>query len=50
LYARGSIARKMVSSLVLVENHKEGCTPNMETNKNNYEIESHVLGKSLIPF
>jgi hypothetical protein len=46
LYARGSIAGKMVCNLVLVENHKEGYTPNMEIDKKNYEIKSHVLGKS----
>jgi hypothetical protein len=46
LYAIGRIAGKMVCNLVLVENHKEGCTLNMATDKKNYEIESHVLGKS----
>ena len=38
--------RKMVCSLVLVVNHKEGCNPNMATAKKNYEIEFHVWGKS----
>ena len=42
--------KKMVCSLVLVENHMEGCNPNMETTKKNYEIEFHVLGKSWILF
>jgi hypothetical protein len=43
--------RKIVCSLVLVENHKEGCNPNLATTKMIYEIEFHVLGiKVEFPF
>ena len=43
--------RKIVCSLVPVENHKDGCIHNMAIAKMNHEIECHVLGiKVEFPF
>jgi hypothetical protein len=43
--------RKIVCSLMPVENHKDGCIHNVATTKMNHEIECHVLGiKVEFPF
>ena len=42
----GSMAGKVVFSMVLVEIHKEECIHIIATTMKNYEIEFHILGKS----
>jgi hypothetical protein len=43
--------RKIVCSLMPVENHKDGCIHNVATTNINHEIECHVLGiKFEFPF